>query len=117
MDGKAHPEVLIRAFSSKRPALITVSEQLVSNTFFGTPPNCRRNDGHLEAMFMSRSRHRLQEDEKERLLTLLDENGSGRVRYRALLDLLMRHLGDWTKRIPEVKTNNLCTQCPSLELS
>ncbi|CAM9306993.1 unnamed protein product [Ectocarpus fasciculatus] len=44
----------------------------------------------------------LTEDEVDRLSTLLDEQGDGRVSYRSLLDLLVRHLGDWPKRIPKV---------------
>ncbi|CAM9921910.1 unnamed protein product [Ectocarpus sp. 4 AP-2014] len=44
----------------------------------------------------------LTEDEVDRLSTLLDDQGDGRVSYRSLLDLLVRHLGDWHKRIPKV---------------
>eukprot|EP00752_Nemacystus_decipiens_P018631 g16705.t1 len=44
----------------------------------------------------------LTEDEVERLITLLDEEGDGRVSYRSLLGMLVRHLGDWVKRLPEV---------------
>eukprot|EP00903_Cladosiphon_okamuranus_P019202 g17658.t2 len=44
----------------------------------------------------------LTEDEVERLTTLLDEEGDGRVRYRSLLGMLIKHLGDWAKRLPEV---------------
>lgn len=42
------------------------------------------------------------DDEVERLTTLLGEEGDGRVSYRSLLGLLTRHLGNWTKRLPEV---------------
>lgn len=38
----------------------------------------------------------------ERLTTLLDEDGDGRVSYRSLLGMLMKHLGDWAKRLPQV---------------
>ncbi|CAM9599986.1 unnamed protein product [Scytosiphon promiscuus] len=42
------------------------------------------------------------EEEVERLTTLLDEDGDGRVSYRSLLSMLTRHLGDWAKRLPQV---------------
>lgn len=40
----------------------------------------------------------------ERLSALLDEDGDGRVSYRSLLGMLAEHLGDWVKRLPEVRT-------------
>lgn len=48
-----------------------------------------------------------QEDEVERLTTLLDEEGDGRVSYRSLLVMLVKHLGDWTIRLPEVRLQHL----------
>lgn len=50
----------------------------------------------------------------ERLTTLLDENGDGRVSYRSLLGMFTRHLGDWTKRLPEVRQP---PHVPRLEIS
>lgn len=51
-----------------------------------------------------------QEDEVDRLTTLLDEEGDGRVSYRSLLGMLVNHLGDWAKRLPEVRLpSTYCT--------
>lgn len=45
----------------------------------------------------------------DRLSCLLDDEGDGRVGYRSLLDLLVNHLGDWTKRLPEVNDDDTGT--------
>ncbi len=50
----------------------------------------------------------------DRLTTLLDEEGDGRVSYRSLLGMLVRHLGDWTKRAPEVRLEYMCCQLDDL---
>lgn len=44
-----------------------------------------------------------QDDEVDRLSILLDDEGDGRVSYRSLLKLVVKHLGDWAKRLPEVR--------------
>lgn len=51
---------------------------------------------------------RRQDDEIGRLSSLLDEEGDGRVSYRSLLDLLLKRLGNWTKRLPEVSKGRRC---------
>lgn len=44
-----------------------------------------------------------QDDDVDRISDLLDDEGDGRVNYRSLLKMLVNHMGDWTKRVPEVK--------------
>lgn len=56
--------------------------------------------------YNTQKRYFLQEDEVDRLATLLDEEGDGRVSYRSLLGMLVKHLGDWSKRLPEVRMHS-----------